>query len=163
GLVIGLAFASRVWLDVPAAVTDVPTARIALMRDRTASLAFALTMAVTLGFVGGVGYTVSSRLSFGGSGLTGLLFAVICGAAVGGGVAGYVGYGWAGCIAFGLAGLVAGRLTFTAGGPAHEGSVGLEYGIVLGLAACMAALFSRAWGRFVLARIWLAVRGRQPW
>jgi hypothetical protein len=94
--------------------------------------------------------------------LPGLLLGILGGAATGG-VAGYVGYGWAGCIAFGLAGSVVGGLAFTAGGPAHTGSAGLEYGIVFGLAAGTAGVLSRAWGRFTIARIWLAVSGCQPW
>lgn len=162
GLVIGLAFACRVWLDVPSDAAEVPTPRISLTQDRTASVAFAVTMALSLGFVSGMGFTVSSGLSLGAAGPTGLLVGTLGGAAAGG-AAGYVAYGWAGCLAFAMAASVAGGLTFAPGGPAHGGIVGPEYGFVFALAAGVAGVLSRPWGQFTLARLWLATRGRLPW
>lgn len=54
-------------------------------------------------------------------------------------------------------------LTFTPGVPTHTWNLGLEYGITFGLGAAVAGVLSRAWGRYVLASLWFAIRGYQPW
>ncbi len=164
GLVFGMAFATRVWLDIPIDAAEVPNPRVALRQNRTAALAFGLALAAAFGLVSGVGFSVSTRLSFNApNGPVALLVSALGGAAAGG-FAGYVGYSWAGAVPFSGAGAVAGALTFA---PAHGlmsgDNAGLMYGILFGLAAGAVGVLSRAWGGFVISRTWFALRGRLPW
>jgi hypothetical protein len=164
GLVVGLAFASRVWLSVPTDAREAPTPELAMKENRTDALNLALVMAVSLGFFDGLGFTVSQGLPPGVAGSSGLLIAIVCGASVGG-FAGHVGYGRAGGVAFGLASAIAIGVIFAPvrHPSAHEGTIGPAYGLAVGLAVGTAGALSRAWGRFTVARVWLALRGHLPW
>jgi hypothetical protein len=164
GLVFGVAFASRIWLDIPTDAAEAPNPRVALRQNRTAALTLGLAVAVAFGLVSGAGFTVSTRLSLDTpNGFTHLLISAL-GSAAAGGFAGYIGYRWVGAAAFSGAGAVVGGLTF---GPAHGlisgDNAGLAYGIVFGLAAGMVGVLSRAWGGFVVSRIWLGLHGHLPW
>jgi hypothetical protein len=179
-LVFGLTFAPQVWLDVPTDIAKASSPDIAIKQNRTAAIAFGLTLAVALGFVAGTFVMQGPQLTPATQNAD-LLFGLTTGLglAAAGGFAGYAGYGWIGALAFGIPGVLqvgvtAGILTF--GGPvvgqvntyiAHtvveNGALGVWYGVALGLGTGMAGLISRAWGSFCLARSWLALRGRLPW
>lgn len=161
GLIFGLAFAPRVWLDIPTDATEASTPRIAIKQDRTAAFAFGLTLAVPFGLANGVNIAMGSGLS--PNGLP-LLIGTI-GSTLAGGFAGYIAYGWPGAAAYGFASST--MPTLAAFGSVYEVAkndvIALEYGLAFGLAAGAAGVLSRAWGSFTVGRIWLALHGRQPW
>jgi hypothetical protein len=181
GLVFGLAFAPRVWLDVPTDAAEESNPGIAIRQNRTAALGLGLTLGVAFGFIADVAViTVGSELSLATpNGLSRLLLGAL-GTALAGGFAGYVGYGRAGAIAFGIPGAITFGSTAAialglggstiralpvslAHGLVHNGTAAVWYGVTFGLAAGTAGVISRAWGSLCLARIWLALRGHLPW
>ncbi len=180
GLVFGLTFAPRVWLDVPTDTAEVSSPGVAIRQNRTAALAFGLTLAVALGFITGAYVMLGPQISSATQNTNLLrLLTKGLGLAVVGGFAGYVGYGRVGALAFGIPGLIqfgviASLLIFD--GPvvrqmnamiAHasvvQPTLGVWYGITLGFAVGVTGVLSRAWGSFCLARSWLALRGHLPW
>jgi len=62
-------------------------------------------------------------------------------------------------IAGGIAGLLATAWQVSVGGPGP----GLAFGITFGLITVLMAATPKAWGRFVICKVFLALRGRQPW
>ena len=165
GLVLGLAIGLRVWLDTPAEVARAASPSIALRQDRTATLVFGLTFGLMLGLVSGIVIVWGTKriplgllleLPFG------LIYGLPAGlaGAVGGAVAGSLVYGRMGGLAFGLAGAISVGLVVIPPGDAAFGLVG---GLVLGLTTGSLAMLAKAWGVFVLSRMWLALRGHQPW
>ncbi len=180
GLVFGLTFAPRVWLDVPTDTAEVSSPDIAIKQNRTAALAFGLALAVALGFIAGTYIMLGPRMGA-VTQSTNLVYALTTGLglAAAGGFAGYAGYGRIGALAFSGPGLfqfctaaiilslggqvVRKSITSTARLIAENNALGVWYGVALGIAAGTAGLISRAWGSFCLARIWLALHGHLPW
>ncbi|MGH4021221.1 MAG: NACHT domain-containing protein [Pseudonocardiaceae bacterium] len=163
GLVFGIAIGLRVWLDTPADVARAASPPIALSQDRIATLVLGLTFGLMLGLGSGIVIVRGARrippwllfeLPFG------LIYGLPAGlaGAVGGAVAGSIVYKRMGGIAFGLAGTIAGLVI-----PPVDAVFGLMFGLVFGLATGSLAMLAKAWGAFVLSRMWLAVRGHQPW
>jgi len=164
GLVLGLAIGLRVWLDTPAEVARAASPSIALRQDRTATLVFGLTFGLMVGLVSGIVIVRGTgRIPLGL--LLELPFGLIYGlpaglaGAVGGAVAGSLVYGRMGGLAFGLAAAISGGLVIAP----VDAAFGLVGGLVLGLTTGSLAMLAKAWGVFVLSRMWLALRGHQPW
>ncbi|HTU76616.1 MAG TPA: helix-turn-helix domain-containing protein [Trebonia sp.] len=159
GLVFGMALAVHVWLDTPADVSRVSSPLTVLRQERTAALSYTLTFALSLGtfYVVGDRFTHATRYIpvFGGSFDIGL--ALVTGAVVT--PLARLAFGRPGGVAYGLAAVAAGGLVFPAADTLFRAVLA---GTVLGIAVGLAIFLSRAWGWFVLARAWLAMRGKIP-
>jgi len=104
-----------------------------------------------------------SGLAFG---VIGGVVAVLASALVGaiaGGVLGGRAYGRVGGCLFALAGAVVSGLAFEPTDTEAHAILGPAYGVTFGLAVGCVGLLSRAWGFYAVSRIWLALRGDQPW
>ncbi|MBO1335070.1 hypothetical protein [Streptomyces sp. VRA16 Mangrove soil] len=142
-VVTGLALAAHSWLNAPpssaAQVSPVGSA----VQDRVSSLAGALV----------------AGLVFGGLAAFGLRAGLVTG-----GLVFRWATGWPGWPGHGDAGAFLGhdwRRTGHAFGVAHQGPGWLM--VLPGAVFGYFILLSRAWPRFVLARVWLAARGKLPW
>ncbi len=164
GLVLGFTLAASVWLDIPADMTQISSPRVVLKQDRTAAFSFGLVMALSTGLAGSLGDGLTSGLAFGVLNGGGAILAGALVGAVAGGVLGGRMYGRVGGYMFALTGAVVGVLQFE---PADTGShtiLGLAaYGVTGGLTCGCGGVLSRAWGAYAVSRIWLALRGYQPW
>lgn len=164
GVAVGLAVGLRVWLGTPADVDEVSSPRVVLRQDRTAALALGLAFALALTFPGGIAVGVPTLETAGHT--VGTIDIVISafGGALAGAAVGAVWFGWIGVLAYGFAGSVAGGLIFGPVYPNVSGvGVGIAFGAVFGLSVACLSVLSRAWGTFVISRIWLALRGHLPW
>jgi hypothetical protein len=158
-LVFGLGLGVQVWLDTPADANQVSSPSIVLKQERVATLLVTLSFALSLGVFYAVADTYTKQIRFlvvfGGSfDIVLALAAGLAGALLGRFVSGPVG-----SVAYGLATAAMGGLVFPR---ASTLSAGLLAGAMFGIAAGLTFFLSRAWGSFVLARIWFAVRGRTP-
>ena len=158
-VIFGFALGSHVWLDTPADANRVSSPSIVLKQDRLASLAFALSLALSLGLFYGMANVFTKEIRFisvwGGS----FDLALALAGGLAGAVLGRFIFGHLGSLTFGLAGATIGGLVFP---PGRTFSAGLTVGTVFGLAIGLWMLLSRAWGAFVLSRGWLALRGQAP-
>lgn len=164
GVAVGLAVGIRVWLGTPAEVDEVSSPRVVLRQDRIAALVLGLTFALALTFPGGVAVGVPTLETAGHT--VGTIDIVISalGGALAGAAIGAVWFGWIGVLAYGLASGVAGGLIFGPVYPNVSGvGVGIAFGTVFGLSIACLSVLSRAWGTFVISRMWLALRGHLPW
>ncbi|ANY10461.1 hypothetical protein AFB00_27640 [Pseudonocardia sp. HH130630-07] len=158
-LVFGLSTGTYAWLDRPVDVERVSDPRTVLRSDRLAGLSFTVTLAVSLGLFYGLAYVYTSEdqyfLVLGG------LFDL--GIAAAGGLAGAV-FGqfllgvW-GAVGYGIACAVVGGQVFALD---HAPHVPVLVGVLFGLGVGMAVFVSRAWGSFVVSRLWLGLRGHTP-
>ena len=162
GLACGLALGSHVWLHRPTVIATVPSPGEVLHRDRTATLAFGLAVALAYGTVGGLtvwysGDPAASIPSVPADIAVTALVGITAGALIGG-----LSYGRAGAISYALSVMAAGAL---ADGPAHVTGLGpgLSYGITFGCAIAAVTMLPRAWGTYTVNRIWLALCGHLPW
>jgi hypothetical protein len=164
GLIFGLSFAPRLWLDAPCDPSEVSTPRISVKQDRTAAVSLGVTFAMSFGLASGLAFTVNVGVALGyAHELVGLLVGAV-GGALAGAFGGYVAYGRTGLLTFGAAGASAGALAFLpVSNTSASGVLTIFYGVMFGLSAGLLGLLSRAWGRFVVAHFWLALWGRVPW
>jgi hypothetical protein len=161
-VVPGLALASHAWWNTPTDASRASTPGKVLRSERTSALALGLVVAVAFGVITGLIYGSAAGVAFGTEEtiLAGLATLIATG------TVGYLRYGLVGGVAYGLAGWVIAGLT--AASPYHgpisnETLLGLAYGIAFGAAIGYNIVLSRAWGRYQLARYWLALRGHLPW
>jgi DNA-binding SARP family transcriptional activator len=164
GIAVGLAVGIRVWLGTPADVDEVSSPRVVLRQDRTAALALGLAFALALTFPGGMAVGVPTLET--ADHTEGAIDIVISafGGALAGAAIGAVWFGWIGVLAYGFASGVAGGLIFGPVYPNVSGvGVGIAFGTVFGLSVACISVLSRAWGTFVISRIWLALCGHLPW
>jgi hypothetical protein len=159
GLVFGMALGVHVWLEAPADVSRVCSPLTVLKQERTAALSYTLTFALSMGafYVVGDRFTHATRYIpvFGGSFDIGL--ALVTGLVVT--PLTRLAFGLPGGVAYGLAAVAAGGLVFPSADTLFRAVLA---GTVLGIAVGLAIFLSRAWGWFVLARAWLALRGKIP-
>jgi len=163
GVASGCGLAALVWLDIPAEVAKVSSPGVVLKQDRTAAYAFGLAGALPFGLVGSLVVGFPPGRAFGVIGGVG---AMLVGALMGGlacGTAGGRAYGRVGGCVFALVGAVDGSLVFALPHPGSHAILGLANGIINGLVVGWLGLLSRAWGAYTVSRIWLALRGAQPW
>jgi transcriptional regulator with XRE-family HTH domain len=159
GLVFGLALGVHVWLDTPADARCVSSPLTVLKQDRTAALSYTLTYALSMGTFYVVADTFTNGTTyipvFGGS--FDIALALVTGIVVA--PLARLAFGRSGGLAYGLAAAVAGGLVFP-----HASTLlgGLLVGTVFGIAVGLAIFLTRAWGSFVLTRMWLAMRGKTP-
>jgi hypothetical protein len=130
-----------------------------LKQERVSTLLFTLSFSLSLGMFYAVADTFTKQIRFipvfGGSfdialALAGCLAGVLLGRFVSGPL---------GSMAYGLATAVVGGMVFPRAGSL---SAGLLAGAMFGIAVGLTFFLSRAWGSFVLARIWFASRGKTP-
>jgi transcriptional regulator with XRE-family HTH domain len=159
GLVFGLALGVHVWLDTPADASRVSSPLTVLKQERIAALSYTLTFALSMGTFYVVADTFTNGSTYvpvlGGSFDIGL--ALVTGVVVA--PLARLAFGRPGGVAYGLAAVVAGGLVFP-----HASTLfgGLLAGTVFGIAVGLAIFLSRAWGWFILTRVWLAMRRKTP-
>jgi transcriptional regulator with XRE-family HTH domain len=157
--VFALATGAHVWLDAPAEAGRVSSPVTVLRQDRAATLAYALSFAVSLGTFFALADMSGDKIHY--APVLGGSFDIVQALATGiaGGLAGRFAFGRTGSVAYGLAAAVAGgQVIMHSGGLVHGLLTGSTFGIALGLTI----LLSRAWGSFILTRAWLAIRRRTP-
>jgi hypothetical protein len=120
---------------------------------------FTLSFALSLGTFYAVADTFTKEIRFvlilGGS------FSIVLALAAGlaGALLGRSFFGRTGGVAYGLATAAMGGMVFPRAGSI---SAGLLTGTMFGIAVGLTIFLSRAWGSFILARIWFAARGQIP-
>jgi DNA-binding SARP family transcriptional activator len=158
-LIFGLALGLQVWLDTPADANRVSGPSIVLKQERIAALSFTLSFALSLGIFYGMADVFTKQVRFitvaGGTFDLGLAIA----GGIAGALLGHFAFGRLGGVAYGLAAASMGGLVFPR---ASTVLAGLMAGAVFGFAVGLAVFLSRAWGGFVLTRLWLALRGQAP-
>lgn len=160
GLALGLALAAHGWLTTPAVVKAIPSPPTTLAQDRSGTLGFAFAMTLALGGAGAL--QVAGPGNAGPNGYAGIAGAtVFC--AVAGAFFGRPGYGRIGAVTYGAAGAVVGLLATAWNPPVSGLGSGLAFGLTFGLGAGSATTVPRAWGSFVICRVFLALRGDLPW
>ncbi|MBV9161579.1 MAG: NACHT domain-containing protein [Pseudonocardiales bacterium] len=163
-LTLGFALAAPVWLDIPTDMAQISSPSVVLTQDRTAAFSFGLVLALPVGLGGGLVVGLPTGRAFG---VTGGVVAMLAGAlvsAVTGGVLGGRSYGRVGRWMFAFTFAVVGGLVFEpTDDPGSHAILGPAYGIIFGLAIGGVGVLSRAWGAYAVSRIWLALRGKQPW
>jgi DNA-binding SARP family transcriptional activator len=160
GVVMGLPIAVHVWLDNPIDASTVTRPATVLRNDRTAALTYTLSFMVCLGPFWGIAFALTNETRFVPilAGDFDLVLALATGLACG--LLGRFMLGTAGSIAYGLAGAVVGGQLFPRATSAMQAIVaGIMFGLAVGFAVCL----TRAWGAFMMTRLWLAARGRLPW
>jgi DNA-binding SARP family transcriptional activator len=158
-LTFGIALGSHVWLAAPIEVERVCGPATVLREDRTATWAFALSLALSLGMFYGVAFALTHDAGY-GKALGGSFDPVPAVAAgVAAGLLGYFLNRLAGTLAYGPAGFVVGGLVFPhAASHGRAAVAGLVFGLAVGCSVCVA----RAWGRYTLTRLWLGARRQLP-
>ncbi len=158
-MTFGLGLGLQVWLDTPADANRVSSPSIVLTQERAAALSFTLSFALSLGMFYGVADLFTKQVRFipvlGGA--FDLALALAGGFA--GALLGRFAFGYVGSLAYGLAFAAVGGLVFPRAGAL---TVGFMAGAMFGFAAGLTVLLSRAWGAFVLSRIWLALLRKVP-
>jgi DNA-binding SARP family transcriptional activator len=159
GLVFGLALGVQVWLDTPADASRVSSPLTVLRQERTAALLYTLSFSLSMATFYVVADTFTNATTyvpvFGGSFDIGL--ALVTGIVVA--PLARLAFGLPGGVAYGLAGAVVGGVVYP-----HASTLlgGLLAGTVFGIAVGLAIFVSRAWGSFIFARVWFAMRRRLP-
>lgn len=158
-LVFGLGLGAQVWLDAPADANRVSSPLMVLKQERVASLLFTLSFLLSLGTFYAVADTFTKQVRFvpvlGGSFDVALALA----AGLAGALLGRFAFGRPGSVAYGLATAAVGGLVFPR---AASLSAGVLAGALFGIAVGLTIFLSRAWGSFILARVWFATRGQAP-
>jgi DNA-binding SARP family transcriptional activator len=158
-LAFGLALGVQVWLDTPADINRVSSPLTVLRQERLAATWFSLSFALSVGTLYAVADTFTQETDFlvvfGGS------FDIVLGLAAGvvGVLLGHFAFGRAGSVAYGLATFAMGGMIFSR---ANSIAAGFLTGAVFGIAVGLSIFLSRAWGSFILARIWFAARRQMP-
>jgi hypothetical protein len=158
-LVFGLTVGTYAWLDKPVDVNRVANPRNVLRSDRLAGLFFAIMLMVSLSLFYGLAYAFTSETRFftvlGGTFDLGIAFA----AGLAGGVLGRFLLGRWGSVGYGLVGVAVGGQVLAI---SQHPLTALTVGILFGLGVGLTVFLSRAWGSFVVTRLWLARRGQTP-
>jgi DNA-binding SARP family transcriptional activator len=158
-LVFGLALGVQVWLATPADVDRVSSPSIVLRQERVAATSFTLSFALSLGTFYAVADAFTKQIEFvpilGGS----FDIADALAAGVAGALLGRFAFGRPGSVAYGLATAVMGGVVYPR---ASTIPAGFLTGIMFGIAVGLTIFLSRAWGSFILTRIWFAARGQTP-
>jgi transcriptional regulator with XRE-family HTH domain len=159
GLVFGLSLGVQVWLDTPADINRVSSPLTVLRQERLAGTWFTLTFALSLGTFYAAADTFTQRAVF--LPVFGRSFDIALGLVTGiaGALLGRFAFGRTGSAAYGLATFAMGGMIFP---PADRISAGFLNGAMFGIAAGLSIFLCRAWGSFILARIWFAARGQLP-
>lgn len=158
-LVFALSLGVQVWLDTPADINRVSSPLTVLRQERLAGTWFTLTFALSLGTFYAAGDAFTKKTDF--LPVFGHSFDIAVGLAAGiaGALLGRFAFGRTGGVAYGLATFAMGGMIFP---PADSISGGFLAGAVFGIAAGLSIFLCRAWGSFILARIWFAARGKLP-
>jgi NACHT domain len=162
GIAFGCVLGAYGWLSTPALARTIPSPSGTLAQDRAGTLGFSIAVAFALGSLGGLdvaGITPTSGPGFGSTGIAAAV--VVC--AIAGMFFGFLEYGRVGAVTYGIAGGVVGLLATAWTIPVGGLRPGLAFGCTFAISAGIAAAAPRAWGRFLLCRIFLAARGEQPW
>jgi hypothetical protein len=160
-----VALMTHMCLDDPPDEASAASPTSTLRQDRGAALALGVALVLVFGLIEGMVF--AGRLTDLGlaspGGIAARTISVSVTAATGAMLGGFL-YGWIGAGAFGIAGAGTGWLTFTTGYPASALALptSLVHDISAGLMIGGLAVLSRAWGAFMVLRVYLAVRGQLP-
>jgi hypothetical protein len=160
GIAVGCALGAYGWLNTPALGKTIPSPSGTLAQDRLGTLGFGIAVALALGSLGGL--DVAGPVSDVGSGPGGIAASVVV-CAITGMSFGRVGCGRVAAAAYGIAGGTVGLLATAWQVPVGGLGPGLAFGLTFGLSAGLVAATPKAWGRYVMCRVFLASRDRQPW
>ena len=160
GIAVGCVLGAYGWLNTPALGKTIPSPSGTLAQDRLGTLAFGIAVTLALGSLGGL--DVVGLTSGGGSG-PGQIVASVVVCAITGMSFGRIGCGRIAAVTYGIAGGIVGLLAAAWQVPVGGLGPGLAFGFTFGLSAGLMAATPKAWGRFVMYRVFLASRGRQPW
>jgi hypothetical protein len=158
-IVFGTALGPHVWLDTPTDADRVSSPATTLRHDRTATLAYTASFAVSLGLFYTIAFTLTHET--GASKALGGHFDPIPALAAGlaAGLLGYLLLSTPGAIAYGAAGTIVGGQVFRhATSPQRAVVAGLAFGLAVGLTVCL----TRAWGTFAATRLWHASDTQLP-
>jgi class 3 adenylate cyclase len=160
GIAVGGALGAYGWLNTPALGKTIPSPSGTLAQDRLGTLGFGIAVALALGSLGGVdvGGLTSTNVSRPGQIGASMVVCAITGMSFG-----HIGYGRVAAVTYGMAGGVVGLLATAWQVPVGGFGPGLAFGLTFGLSAGLMAATPKAWCRFVMYRVFLASRGRQPW
>ncbi|UWZ34646.1 winged helix-turn-helix domain-containing protein [Dactylosporangium roseum] len=158
-LVFGLSTGLPVWLETPTKADHASSPATTYAQDRVATLAFALSVAVSIGLFYAFAISVSQPHSNLGPAADPFHLNRALPAAGVSALFGWFAFRYIGAASYGLAGFVVGGLAM-----AHHISLGLGLtaGAVFGLAVGLTAALSRSWGAYQPSRAWLALRGQIP-
>lgn len=158
-VIFGLGLGTQVWLDTPADIDRVSSPSVVLRQERVAAISFTLSFALPVGTFYAVADTFTKQIKF--APVLGDSFDVTLALAVGaaGALLGRFAFGRLGSVAYGLAAAAIGGLVFPR---ASTMSAGFLTGTVFGIAIGLTIFLSRAWGSFILTRVWFAARGQTP-
>ncbi len=158
-LAFGLGTGLPVWLETPTKADHASSPATTYAQDRVATLAFGLSVAVSIGLFYAFAISVSQPHS--NLGPVADPFHVNRALPAGGVSAlfGWFAFRRVGAVSYGLAGFVVGGLAM-----AHHISLGLGLaaGAIFGLAVGLTTALSRSWGIYQVSRAWLALRGQTP-
>ncbi|MER7004131.1 BTAD domain-containing putative transcriptional regulator [Dactylosporangium sp. NPDC000555] len=158
-MAFGLGTGLHVWLKTPTKADYASSPATTYAQDRVATLAFALSVATSIGLFYAFAISVSQPHSNLGPAADPFH---LNRALPAGGVSalfGWLSFRYVGAASYALAGFVIGGLAM-----AHHISLGLGLaaGAIFGLAVGLTAALSRCWGTYQLSRAWLALRGQTP-
>jgi hypothetical protein len=155
----GLGMGLPVWLTVPTEASRASSPATTYAQDRVATLAVAVSAAVSIGLF----YAFAIADSQPHSNLGAVADPFHLDRAIPAGVVsalfGWFAFRFLGILSYGAAGFVTGGLAMT-----HHISLplGLAAGAIFGLAVGLTAALSRSWGVYQLSRAWLALHGHTP-
>jgi len=160
GIAVGCALAGYGWLNTPALDKTIPSPSRTLAQDRLGTLGFGIAVALALGSLGGLDV---AGLIDGAGPRPGQIAASVVACTITGMAFGRIGFGRVAAVTYGIAGGIVGLLATAWQVPVGGFGPGLAFGLTFGPSAGLMAATPKAWGRFVMCRVFLASRGRQPW
>ncbi|HKS45793.1 MAG TPA: BTAD domain-containing putative transcriptional regulator [Amycolatopsis sp.] len=158
-LAFGFGMGLHVWLEVPTEANRASSPATTHAQDRVATLAFALSVTVSIGLFYAFAISVSQPHSNLGAAVDPFHLARALPAGFVSALFGWFAFRYVGAVSYGLAGFVLGGQAMAHHIPL---SLGLTAGAVFGLAIGLTTALSRSWGVHLLSRAWLALRGQTP-
>jgi hypothetical protein len=158
-LAFGFGIGLPVWLEVPTEANRASSPETTYAQDRVATLAFASSVALSIGLCYAFTIAVSQPHSNLGVAADPFHLARAAPAGLVSALFGWFAFRHVGVVSYGLAGFVVGGQAMAHHIPL---SLGLTAGAVFGLAIGLTTALSRSWGGYLLSRAWLALRGRTP-
>jgi DNA-binding SARP family transcriptional activator/tetratricopeptide (TPR) repeat protein len=158
-LAFGLGTGLPVWLKTPTKVDQASSPATTYAQDRVATVAFASSVAVSIGLFYAFAISVSQPHSNLGPVADPFHLNRALPAGAVSALFGWIAFRYVGAASYGFAGFVVGGLAM-----AHHISLGLGLaaGAIFGLAVGLTAALSRSWGIYQVSLAWLALRGRTP-
>jgi hypothetical protein len=163
GIAVGCSLGAYGWLSTPALGRTIPSPSAKLTQDRIGTLGFSGVFAIAVGTLGGADVAGLSTPTGGFSAEPAGIAAAVAVCATLGMLFGGLQYGRVGTVCYGIAGGIVGLLATAWLVPVGGIGPGLAFGLTFGLGIGIIAAAPRAWGSFLLCRIFLSMRGDLPW